>query len=75
MKTMALHACGRHNAVVEETEEDLICSDCNGSGEGQYDGTICHTCHGGGTLKERIIADTLEHDEFDDRFDLEHDEE
>jgi DnaJ-class molecular chaperone len=25
---------------------DDICPDCNGSGEGQYDGTTCPTCKG-----------------------------
>jgi hypothetical protein len=27
-----------------------ICSQCNGSGEGQYDGTKCHRCHGKGEV-------------------------
>lgn len=26
-----------------------LCSQCNGSGEGQYDGTTCHSCKGSGT--------------------------
>ena len=52
---------GLIRADLEEWEEDLedevepeaaphpICADCNGSGEGMYDGTTCHTCHGRGT--------------------------
>ena len=75
MKTLALHSCGRHNQVVEETEEELICSDCSGSGEGQYDGTTCSTCHGGGTVRGKVEVDTPEHDEFDEQFDKEHNEE
>lgn len=29
--------------------EDLICIGCNGSGEGQYEGTRCTSCGGSGT--------------------------
>ena len=32
----------------KDTEED-ICPSCNGSGEGQYDGTRCSTCNGRGS--------------------------
>lgn len=28
--------------------EELTCCACNGSGEGQHDGTSCHWCHGSG---------------------------
>lgn len=36
-------------AVFEEAEEDDdICIHCNGSGEGQYDGTRCRSCGGSG---------------------------
>ncbi len=28
--------------------EDLICPQCNGSGEGMHDGTVCSFCHGTG---------------------------
>lgn len=27
-----------------------LCSDCNGSGEGMYENTICWNCHGKGTV-------------------------
>jgi len=33
----------------DEDEPD-ICSGCNGSGEGQYDGTSCSTCGGSGVI-------------------------
>jgi hypothetical protein len=39
----------------EEVEEEEcrdphpICSNCNGSGEGMYDGTRCYVCKGRGT--------------------------
>lgn len=29
--------------------EEGCCSVCNGSGEGMYDGTRCHSCRGTGT--------------------------
>ena len=31
-----------------ESDDDL-CANCNGSGEGQYDGTRCPVCKGSGT--------------------------
>jgi hypothetical protein len=44
------------NALVELKEfiddngEDPICAQCNGSGEGQHDGTRCMSCKGKGTI-------------------------
>jgi len=44
---------------VEEIEDDSdddsddepeLCSACNGSGEGQYEGSRCYVCHGKGTV-------------------------
>jgi len=32
----------------EDEDEDETCADCNGSGEGQYDGTSCRSCGGAG---------------------------
>ncbi len=34
----------------EETESD-ICTNCNGSGEGMYDGSTCYICNGSGSTK------------------------
>jgi hypothetical protein len=34
--------------VEPEDDEDDICSACNGSGEGMYDGSTCYKCHGYG---------------------------
>jgi len=31
-----------------EVLEEGICPACSGSGEGQFDGTICHKCKGEG---------------------------
>ena len=32
----------------EEPDEEPICVSCDGSGEGQYDGTRCSSCRGSG---------------------------
>lgn len=37
--------------VSSENEEPALCAQCNGSGEGQYDGTHCGFCKGSGTGK------------------------
>ncbi len=34
---------------LEEQDEHPTCGACNGSGEGMYDGSRCHSCHGRGT--------------------------
>lgn len=34
----------------EEPEEEPICPSCNGSGEGQWDGSRCSQCKGRGTI-------------------------
>lgn len=33
----------------DEIDED-ICPNCNGSGEGMYDGSRCHVCKGSGEV-------------------------
>lgn len=47
----------------QESSDPEICSSCNGSGEGMYDGTRCMSCGGSG----------VEHEEYeeDDRRDYE----
>lgn len=45
--------------VIEQEEErdylDLsICSRCNGSGEGMWDGSSCSSCNGSGEVKPKI---------------------
>lgn len=38
----------------EEEELELYnCNDCSGTGEGQYDGSICRTCKGSGVIDNR----------------------
>ena len=36
---------------VEEEDND-VCGVCNGSGEGQWDGSSCHECKGSGVCKK-----------------------
>ncbi len=40
-----------------DTIEDDICEQCNGSGEGQYDGTRCGKCRGRGTERRDVDPD------------------
>lgn len=35
---------------ISDDEDPTICVACNGSGEGQYDGTKCGTCKGRGAV-------------------------
>lgn len=43
-------------AMADEPEDppedyaECICSGCNGSGEGMYEGTVCRTCKGKGEI-------------------------
>lgn len=39
------------SSVIEDSEDAGICPHCNGSGEGQYDGTRCRWCKGTGEAK------------------------
>ncbi len=42
----------------EEHDEDYICPSCSGSGEGMYDGAVCHKCKGtGGYPKQYLYGD------------------
>ncbi len=40
--------------------EMAICPACNGSGEGQYDGTTCSTCGGSGETWQETEPETEE---------------
>ncbi len=41
-------------------EGTLICSTCNGSGEGMYDGSTCRTCKGKGEVPCECKAESME---------------
>ena len=45
-----------------------ICIQCNGSGEGQYDGTTCSSCKGSGEVPayEDEAEDYEDEEEYDD---------
>jgi DnaJ-class molecular chaperone len=44
-------------------QKEIICTNCNGSGEGQYDGTTCHYCKGRGTQLIEIESEDSEDSE------------
>lgn len=37
-----------HDESEFQPGDEPLCGSCNGSGEGQYDGTTCHACGGTG---------------------------
>ena len=46
----------------------MICSACNGSGEGLWEGGICHVCRGDGEVSETNPITEDQEDEADYRF-------
>lgn len=42
--------CDWYNAC-DKGDDDCLCSQCNGSGEGQVDGSICDKCSGSGVKR------------------------
>lgn len=56
----------------EEDDEPGICPQCDGSGEGQHDGTRCTKCNGGGlVLQLPDEADRADH-AWETRHEFEH---
>ena len=47
----------------DEDYTDEICPDCNGSGEGSYDGSTCRSCKGSGV--ERMLIDPIYEEDED----------
>ena len=48
-----------------DDDEHDICPQCNGSGEGMYDGSICHACHGSGVERDDSRREDYEADRAD----------
>ena len=46
-----------HNSWVHDEEDEGICVACNGSGEGQHDGTTCSSCKGSGVDRAPVERD------------------
>jgi len=46
-------------------KKELICTNCNGSGEGQYDGATCHYCKGRGTQLVEIESEETNEKEIE----------
>ena len=40
--------------MIENDDEPGICPTCNGSGEGQHDGSWCYACHGDGEIQPEM---------------------
>lgn len=43
-----------------DTDDLEICSACNGSGEGQFDGSTCPDCRGSGVERGETDADDFD---------------
>jgi DnaJ-class molecular chaperone len=41
----------------EEQSDEELCDWCNGTGEGQWDGTSCPKCHGTGMMPREDVDD------------------
>ena len=54
----------------DDAHEPELCTACNGSGEGMYDGTKCSYCGGRGTIS--LHEDDHDYEEDDDREDEVH---
>ncbi len=48
-----------------DDDEHDICHQCNGSGEGMYDGSKCHACHGSGVERDDTGKEDYEADRAD----------
>ena len=55
----------RRRMVADDADDEPICSQCSGSGEGQHDGTTCWKCKGSGV--GRSMPDPDEYDEVGER--------
>jgi len=45
---MRLRKLKTENWKNEDSDQELLCNFCNGSGEGMHDGTTCSQCRGTG---------------------------
>ena len=48
-----------------EDYENLICPNCNGSGEGMHDGTTCRACGGSGEERSNYEKERDERAEYE----------
>lgn len=44
-------------SIYDEDDDDELCDWCNGTGEGQYDGSSCRKCHGTGMMPREDVDD------------------
>ena len=52
-----------------DDDEESYCPQCNGSGEGMYDGTRCGSCGGSGVERDNSRREDWEADRADQRND------
>ena len=45
------------------SDDIVLCSNCNGSGEGMHDGTTCYVCRGSGEVSMNDDHDDESYDE------------
>lgn len=52
---LAIRVTGEHvpDTIQSDDPSDNLCGQCNGSGEGMYDGSRCSSCHGSGVEQEQ----------------------
>jgi len=55
--------------TIDTDDGDFICPQCNGSGEGMYDGSTCHACHGSGVERDDSGREDWEAERADQRND------
>ena len=47
----------RETEPAPDVDDEEICAQCNGSGEGMYDGSICSSCKGSGAASNLTQED------------------
>lgn len=53
-----------HCDTTDDCNGEEICGNCNGSGEGMYDGSTCWSCKGSGVVMNLDTSDEAEADEW-----------
>lgn len=62
-----VHEHRRRMAAESPEDDEPICPQCSGSGEGMYDGTTCGKCKGSGVERSRPDADDYDEETRNER--------